>query len=121
DWLISRQRAWGAPIPIVHCQDHGEVPVPEEDLPVLLPSDVDFSPHGESPLARHEGFVTTTCPTCGKPARRETDTMDTFVDSSWYFLRYCNVVPDAALDADAVKRWMIWCQYTGTVANTLLH
>jgi leucyl-tRNA synthetase len=121
DWLISRQRYWGAPIPIIHCPDHGEVPVPEEELPVLLPTDVDFSPHGESPLARHEGFVDVACPRCGKPARRETDTMDTFVDSSWYFLRYCNVVPDRAFDSQAVARWMPARQYTGGVEHAILH
>src|SRR6266508_2147885 len=90
DWLISRQRYWGAPIPIIHCVEHEEVAVPEADLPVLLPDDVDFRLGGESPLARHEGFVNVTCPTCGKPARRDTDTMDTFVDSSWYYFRYCS-------------------------------
>ncbi len=121
DWLISRQRYWGAPIPIIHCEDHGEVPVPEEDLPVLLPDDVDFSPRGESPLARHDGFVNVACPRCGKPARRETDTMDTFVDSSWYFLRYCNVVPDRAFDPEAVARWMPAEQYTGGVEHAILH
>jgi leucyl-tRNA synthetase len=88
DWLISRQRMWGAPIPIIYCDDHGAVPVPESDLPVMLPDDAAYRPTGESPLTYHEGFLNTTCPTCGKPAKRETDTMDTFMCSSWYQMRY---------------------------------
>ncbi|SHJ64114.1 leucyl-tRNA synthetase [Anaerobranca californiensis DSM 14826] len=88
DWLVSRQRYWGAPIPIIYCDNCGIVPVPEEQLPVLLPYDVDFTPDGKSPLAKHHEFINTTCPTCGKAAKRETDTLDTFVDSSWYYLRY---------------------------------
>jgi leucyl-tRNA synthetase len=122
DWLISRQRYWGAPIPIIHCPDHGEVAVPEEDLPVLLPEDVDFSPRGESPLAKHEGFVNAPCPVCGRQARRETDTMDTFVDSSWYFFRYCSPQDDdRAFDPEQVALWMPVDQYTGGVEHAILH
>jgi leucyl-tRNA synthetase len=121
DWLISRQRYWGAPIPIIHCPACGEVGVPEADLPVLLPDDVDFSPHGESPLAKHEGFVNVTCPKCGGPAKRETDTMDTFVDSSWYFLRFTGKYDDRAFSVDEVRKWMPVTQYTGGIEHAILH
>lgn len=122
DWLISRQRYWGPPIPIIYCPSCGEVPVPESDLPVVLPYDVDFSPHGESPLARHQGFVNVTCPRCGTAARRETDTMDTFVDSSWYFLRYTSPHDqEAAWSREAVDRWFPVGTYSGGIEHAILH
>jgi leucyl-tRNA synthetase len=122
DWLISRQRFWGCPIPIIYCPDDGIVPVPEDQLPVLAPDDVEFLPSGQSPLALHEGFIHTTCPKCGGPARRETDTMDTFVDSSWYFLRFCNPwYHDGPVDPDAVRRWMPVDPYIGGVEHAILH
>jgi leucyl-tRNA synthetase len=121
DWLISRQRYWGAPIPIIYCQGCGMVPVPEKDLPVELPLNVVFKPSGDSPLTTSPNFLHTTCPGCGKPGRRETDTMDTFVDSSWYFLRFCS--PDAALVYDQTKTnyWMNVDQYIGGVEHAILH
>ncbi|MDP9329150.1 MAG: leucine--tRNA ligase [Actinomycetota bacterium] len=122
DWLISRQRYWGPPIPIIHCEEHGEVAVPDDQLPVLLPEDVDFRPGGESPLARQDSFVKVACPTCGRDARRDTDTIDTFVDSSWYFFRYCSPDDDESVfRVEDVARWMPVGQYTGGVEHAILH
>jgi leucyl-tRNA synthetase len=122
DWLLSRQRYWGCPIPIIHCERCGIVPVPEEDLPVVLPDIADYAPKGKSPLAAAEDWVNVSCPSCGGPARRETDTMDTFVDSSWYFLRYTDARNDeAAWDPAVVDQWMPVDQYIGGVEHAILH
>ncbi|RPH36556.1 MAG: leucine--tRNA ligase, partial [Chloroflexi bacterium] len=122
DWLVSRQRYWGGPIPIVYCDVHGAQPVPESELPVLLPRDVDFASTGVSPLQSDTGFLAATCPVGGEPARRETDTMDTFVDSSWYYLRYTSPRNgDAAWDPEAMRHWMPVNLYTGGAEHAVLH
>jgi leucyl-tRNA synthetase len=120
DWGISRQRYWGTPIPIIHCDDCGVVPVPEKDLPVTLPEDL--IPDGSgNPLNKHAGFLNVGCPKCGKPAKRETDTMDTFVDSSWYFMRYCDPTNDQAMVSAGTKYWMPMNQYIGGIEHAILH
>src|SRR5258707_6047827 len=122
DWLISRQRYWGAPIPIVYCPEHGTVPVPEEQLPVLLPENVHFKPTGESPLRYEPEFLNTTCPICGGPATREVDTMDTFICSSWYFLRYADPHnSEQAWSQEAMDRWLLVDQYIGGAEHAVLH
>ncbi len=122
DWLISRQRYWGCPIPMIYCDSCGWVPEKEENLPVLLPTDVEFTGKGESPLTTSATFGDTICPVCGKPARREMDTMDTFLDSSWYFLRYCDPKnTKAPFDSDKVNYWMNVDQYIGGVEHAILH
>ncbi|PIU41804.1 MAG: leucine--tRNA ligase [Candidatus Omnitrophica bacterium CG07_land_8_20_14_0_80_42_15] len=122
DWLISRQRYWGAPIPIIYCDKCGMVPVPEKDLPVLLPEDAEFRPHGESPLARSRSFMDVKCPKCRGKAKREPDTMDTFVDSSWYYLRYLSPKDDKKpFDREVVNKWLPVDQYIGGVEHAILH
>ncbi|MDQ2915463.1 MAG: leucine--tRNA ligase [Chloroflexota bacterium] len=122
DWLISRQRYWGTPIPIVHCERCGPVPVPYELLPVVLPRDVEFTGRGGSPLSHVASFVNTTCPKCGEPARRDTDTMDTFVDSSWYMYRYVDPKYDKAfMNKELGEKWLPVQQYTGGVEHAILH
>ncbi|MEA5501213.1 leucine--tRNA ligase [Limnoraphis robusta] len=122
DWLISRQRYWGAPIPIIHCPNCGAVPVPDEDLPVTLPENVEFSGRGASPLAKLEDWVNVPCPSCGTPAKRETDTMDTFMDSSWYFMRYPDAKNDQQVfDPKIGNDWMPVDQYVGGIEHAILH
>ena len=122
DWLISRQRYWGTPIPIIYCPEHGAVPVPEEDLPVLLPEDAEFMPTGESPLKLDPDFYNTECPVCGGPATRETDTMDTFMDSSWYWYRYLSPhYEDGPFDPERGEEWLPVDLYTGGIEHAILH
>ncbi len=122
DWLISRQRYWGTPIPIIYCRNCGTVPAAEDDLPVVLPEDVEFMPTGESPLRFHKDFLNVTCPNCHHPAKRDSDTMDTFIDSSWYWFRYLSPNKDnGPFDKDLAKQWMPVEQYTGGIEHAILH
>jgi leucyl-tRNA synthetase len=122
DWLVSRQRYWGTPIPVIHCPTHGIVPVPEADLPVLLPDTVDYAGVGVNPLTRDEAFLNVPCPIDGEPARRETDTMDTFMDSSWYWFRYLSPdMPDGPFDRDRVETWTPVQLYTGGAEHAVMH
>ena len=122
DWLISRQRYWGCPIPVIHCPNCGTVPVPDEDLPVTLPENVEFSGRGASPLAKLEDWINVPCPSCGEAAKRETDTMDTFIDSSWYYLRYTDAKnTEAVFSLDKVNSWMPIDQYVGGIEHAILH
>jgi len=122
DWLISRQRYWGTPIPMVYCEEHGWQPVPDDQLPVLLPTDIEFTGKGESPIATSKSFQNGVCPICGKPARREVDTMDTFVDSSWYFFRYCDPKNDKEpFNKEKADYWMNVDQYIGGIEHAILH
>jgi leucyl-tRNA synthetase len=122
DWLISRQRYWGCPIPVIHCPKCGIVPVPNADLPVILPEDVELTGRGASPLAQKESWINVPCPKCGTAAKRETDTMDTFIDSSWYFLRFADAKNDQEIgDRNAINNWMPVDQYVGGVEHAILH
>ena len=122
DWLVSRQRYWGAPIPVVYCKDCGIVPVPEKDLPVVLPDDVEFTPDGESPLKKCESFVKCTCPKCGKPAEREVDTLDTFVCSSWYYLRYPdNANSNEPFNKELINKMLPVDKYIGGIEHACMH
>ncbi len=122
DWLFSRQRYWGSPIPIIYCDTCGMVPVPDEDLPVRLPDTVDYRGSGENPLAKDEAFVNVACPRCDGPARRETDTLDTFIDSSWYWYRYLSPhLEEGPVDRAMVDRWNPVDQYTGGSEHAVMH